>query len=480
MFLLNPKTGEKRPSATRLDTGKVSVTAGPVSGFQYRINGGSWVTVASPSYPSEINSVETDEVELRGIGQTVDAEIIPAVFGIRGIMPEAAADFKVVSSWETAPAGITYDTEDGELVASGTQAFSILNYVLPTPLVTGDPYAVLMDVSALSAGSTRPRLEGGGSTISHPTPITYKSATVRRFVPTVNHTDLAIVVPADFVGRVSYTNIFPLKDKIAAPADIYIFAGQSNMVGGGALTDWDPDIDRPVAEALAVTGFMRGSDGYTNDGTGAAINAAFDGNYGVGHPVPMVHPVTHSSPNLGRVSPAAWIMRSLVDAGITAPGREIVAACMAAADTDLFFQWDPDDDGRMYDLMVANVNALLARNPGSEVKGMFWCQGESSDATGYATLFNSIIDGLRASWGDFPLVIMEIGGQPDWGATIAMNAEHAKLVTGSGDAAELSDCIFVPRPVGAEYTVGDEVHYNGATNRVRGQEAAAAFLAAFG
>ncbi len=469
-----------RPTLNREADGSVSVvTLGGGSGLAYQINGAAWVTVEGPELPYAIPAGEDDLVSVLALGTPVEAPLTPPVFGVRGLIPDGAADFRIVAEWEPAPAGVTWDTEIGAMVASGTQAFSLLNYPLPTPLVAGDPYAAVMEVPVLTAGTTRPRLEGGGSTFSHPTPITYKSTTVRRFVPTVNHTDLVLVVPSDLVGRVGYANIFPLKDRIAAPADIYIFAGQSNMVGGSATADWDPAIDRPVLEALAVAGFGRGADGYTNDGSGASINPAFDSGYGIGHPVPMVHPVTHSSPNLGRVSPAAYIMRHLVDT-VPTPGREKVAACMAAADTDLFFHWDPANDGRMYDLMVANVNALLARNPGSQVKGLFWCQGESSDATGYAALFNSVIDGLRASWGPFPLVIMEIGGQPEWGATIAMNAEHAKLATGSGAAEELADCIFLPRPEGATFIPGDDVHYDGATNRLRGQEAAEAFLATFG
>ncbi len=447
--------------------------------FQYRINGNAWVTVEGASLPYTIEAGEDDTVEVRAIGAPVEAPLVPPTLGLRGLIPDSAADFRIVTEWETPPAGLSWDSAAGALVASGSQAYTLLNYPLPAPLVAGDPYAAVMEVTNLTAGTTRPRLEGGGASFSHVTPITYNCTTVRRFVPTVNHTDLVLVLPSDLVGRVGYANLFALKDRIAAPADIYIFAGQSNMVGGSATADWDPALDRPVLEALAVAGFGRGADGYTNDGSGASINPAFDSGYGIGDPVPMVHPVTHNSPNLGRVSPAGHVMRHLVDHAPTA-GREKVAACMAAADTDLFFHWDPASDGRMYDLMVANVNALLARNPGSQVKGLFWCQGESSDATGYAALFNSVIDGLRSQWGQFPLVIMEIGGQLEWGATAALKAEQMKLATGSGAAEELADCLYVPRPAGATFIPGDDVHYDGATNRLRGQAAAAAFLAAFG
>jgi hypothetical protein len=91
-----------------------------------------------------------------------------------------------------------------------------------------------------------------------------------------------------------------------------------------------------------------------------------------------------------------------------------------------------------------------------------------------------VIDQLRGLWGAFPVVMMEIGGQPDWADTIAMNAEQGKLITGSGDPSELSDCIFVGRPEDAGFVQGDPVHYDGATNRIRGEAAATAFLQAFG
>ena len=479
MFLLNPKTGEKRPSATRLDTGEVSVTAGPASGFQYRINGGSWVAVEGETLPYTITAIPSDTVEVRGLGGVVDAGDTPPVYGITGLIAELEARFYDTTNWETPGTGLTYNNTTGRLEADGTQSFSILNYELDAPISTGSVYAAVMSVPVLDADSVRPRLEGGGANVSASVPITYASTTVRRFVAGNDHTDLAVVVTADFEGEVGYANLFPLDDRIAAPADIFIFAGQSNMVGGSATEDWDPAVDLPNLDVLAVAGFGRGADGYTNDQTGPSINALLDTSYGIGHPVPMVHPITHSSPNLGRVSPAGNIMRTIYDAGVVSGEREAVAACMAAADTDLFEQWNPGDDGHLYDLMVANVDAILARNDSTEVKALFWCQGESSEPEGYAALFKSIIDTLRASWGDFPVIIMEQGFQVDNPGGEAMKSEQQKLATGSGDPSELTNCIYVERPDGATFIDGDDVHYDGATNRVRGTEAGQAYLANF-
>ena len=80
-----------------------------------------------------------------------------------------------------------------------------------------------------------------------------------------------------------------------------------------------------------------------------------------------------------------------------------------------------------------------------------------------------MFDGLRTSYGDFPIVISEIGGLTSDTNTAAMITEQQKLATGSGDASELTKCKYVARPSGAAIEA-DNTHFTGATNITRGTE----------
>ena len=86
----------------------------------------------------------------------------------------------------------------------------------------------------------------------------------------------------------------------------------------------------------------------------------------------------------------------------------------------------------------------------------------------------NIFTALRAEFGTFPIVILEIGFDVAGAAT--RNAEQLKLVTGSGDPLALPLVAFVPRPAGWALEP-DAVHYTAPTQRQRGIDAANAMRA---
>ena len=143
--------------------------------------------------------------------------------------------------------------------------------------------------------------------------------------------------------------------------------------------------------------------------------------------------------------------------------------------------WNRESDGVAWLNMLKQVDAVLARAPeGSTVAGMVFCQGEADLAENVGDLHAETIRSdfklLRARWGQFPIVVNEIGWADTGRADVAnMIASHAKFDSDSGDALSLPLCRYVPRPAGSTF-LPDTLHYDQPTQRVRGALSATAML----
>lgn len=384
-----------------------------------------------------------------------------------GLLTNDVAALDNTTNWSTDP-DLAYG--GGEVSVSG--AANAL-HPLPAPLTSGHQYVAYIANRDRTGGTLRARLQDGTTNLETPSWGAEQNA-IRNLVANSAYDQFGFRSNSTAVCRVTDAQLYDIQPRLDGPLDIYIFAGQSNMVGASGTTGFDLDQVRLESRALYVPLSQNVTQGAETDGSGPLINANLTDDEGIGKPILARNPLFMATQNTAGLSPGQTIIETLCnDYPQANSGRHPIFLGAAAGGTDLFDVWNPADDARYYDLMVANVNHYLGLNPGSRVAGLFWCQGESSVPAGYATLFNSIIDGLRASWGAFPVVIMEVGGVAGTAGVDNMIAEQQKLATGSGDADELARCAYVARPSGAALEA-DNIHFTGTTNLQRGIDAGTA------
>lgn len=403
-----------------------------------------------------------------------------------GLIPADAATFDVATGW-TVPADITI-TGGQAVRASGTTNqnldFSAAGFE-PTPGVTsGRKYVFYTDLertagTLLNSWTAPTALNAPGSF----------GSTSRVFMPmtaTGAHGAARFRPNGTFRGAINEAQVYDITAQVDGPLDIHITGGQSNLVGASGITGFATaaSVER---RALILSGFESTSQGRLTDGSGSTINSNLTSGFGVGVPTPISDPTPHSSLNSFGVSPVTAMATAICNSG-TEAGRTPLFIAAGDGGSRIDVEWNPDGDARAWDLMIAQIDYALSLNPANRVRSMFWCQGESNrsvDPSSYAPQLKDRIDRLRTSYGNFPVVIMEIGGDPDsvdgstGPNTTAMILEQQKLATGSGDASELADCAYVPRPTGWALET-DATHFTATTNVVRGQEAAAAMIALLG
>ncbi|MEO0782519.1 MAG: sialate O-acetylesterase [Pseudomonadota bacterium] len=391
--------------------------------------------------------------------------------GLSGLLPSAAANFTDTSQW---PTSADFDISNGDLTFLNTSGgVSVLSNALSTTILNGRHYAVYVDVTRRNSGSLLWRGDGVSGGSQSGTGINAAGRILDSFVADRDIDEFGVRgVPFD--GDVEYLQVFDITDQIGGQLNIHILAGQSNMVGASATTGFDSLTEEIDQRPLSISGTEQPQFKFHTDETGTTINPALDAKDGIGLiRGGMIEPVTHASPNFEGISPSTSIATAICNAS----SDQHIFACMAHGASDLFGGWDHTNDGQYYDLMVANVDHVRGLNAANQVKTFFWCQGESSTHVGYAPQFKAMIDTLRAAWGQFAVVIMEHGGNAASAGHINMKAEQQKLATGSGDASELTRCIYVERPAGAVLEA-DGIHFTGTTNRMRGTEAAQAAVTA--
>lgn len=127
------------------------------------------------------------------------------------------------------------------------------------------------------------------------------------------------------------------------------------------------------------------------------------------------------------------------------------------------YTWNPDDTDtatNMYDYAVSEIRQALDRNPDNELTVIIWHQGETDADAGmsteqYADLLTSVIEGMRAEFGDVPVII---GGlTPKW---VEGNPDGAAIDAAHREVAEsLPRVAFVEGSPGM-VNEGEPVHYD--------------------
>lgn len=164
----------------------------------------------------------------------------------------------------------------------------------------------------------------------------------------------------------------------AAPTDIYLLIGQSNMAGRGALT---------AGNRLSSDRVWK----FDKDNRWAA----------------GVEPIHFDRPNTG-VGPGLAFARALTDAD---PAVEVGLVPCAEGGSPLA-RWEPGRD--LYERAVARTRAALAT--GGRLRGILWHQGEADSwsrdkAESYAVRLTNMVTRLRADVGasDVPFLAGEVG-----------------------------------------------------------------------
>jgi len=184
--------------------------------------------------------------------------------------------------------------------------------------------------------------------------------------------------------------------QLAAVASIYLFMGQSNMVGGGAIKDLSPEnvwaaspVAAPYAEQLNCPKDGRVGPCALSTGWTAEVRPHGPGAYRGGY---MGIEMTASRVLLARDSSARFIKHAI-------DGSSLSSA------------WDTTDSAQtLWDYATEYIDARLAEVPGAHVAGLLWIQGEADSNTAlaagdYAENLELMILKLRARYGAFPAVL---------------------------------------------------------------------------
>ena len=290
---------------------------------------------------------------------------------------------------------------------------------------------------------------------------------VARFAST-GHLRARLLSNVNFDGTLEDFQIVDMTSILAQPADIYIAAGQSQIAADQSGGPIDPDYDYWIPRCIYIPGFSSATYGTT-----------------VGEPAACVAPIQMTQQSQG-VSPATTFARTVEPA--TPLGRNVMILAAAEGGTRLLgagAEWDPFATGtggaRLYNDMVSRTQAALALNPGNQLKGLIWGQGES-DRSGsfdvdYPPAFTGMLSQLRSDLTAPALPTILIGPEPDdtHPQQALFISTQEKLDQDSGDATALTGVHYVARASG--YLSGDGTHPVAEGHRIAGRRAAQRFIA---
>ncbi|MEM6650988.1 MAG: sialate O-acetylesterase, partial [Pseudomonadota bacterium] len=378
---------------------------------------------------------------------------------------------------------------NGVLTVDGTQAGN--KNVWQTPAdqpgyQTGDLYAVVADLENVEGGTVFFN-NSNNSNSSADTVDTDAPDLIRQAIFEMTGSAAALSVGFRTNNGRSYTSefmqIYNLQPLLAKPQAIFLTIGQSNWIGASATYD---KANVEVAEGCLYTP----PEISRNLGANDYISAP-------GEMLPMmpIEPMAHISFNEG-FGPGQDFCKKIRE---TIPFDETphyFAGGRAAAGFKDGDRWDGElvgglpTGGDAYVKWWEEARKLWTRaqawNSDSYIAGVVICVGESdlggtwdggANAQESVEGIAQMIDDIRSEWGaNIPVVISEIGYD-----TISTNvsnyiAAQQQLAAGSGNATlEKTRCTYVARPSGSVFT--DGTHYDAATNRQRGIDAAQAMAA---
>lgn len=237
-------------------------------------------------------------------------------------------------------------------------------------------------------------------------------------------------------------------DPVDEPYLVVAVLGQSNAHGAGIGLDRDGlDAPHPRVHQWAASG--RSKD---------TIVAGCD---------PLFHEVPSKA-----VGFAATFARELADTS----GRPVLVVPYARGDSAFArvngVTWDPADRGARLNLFwnaMQRVSSGVATKDGNELAVVLWHQGESdvplTAGPVYAEKLDSVIDTLRAQFGEVPFVIGQMvpdeiaTGHPDYPVIDAVHRDTPRRRAG---------VVFVEGPEGMYNSETEKIHYNAAGQRELG------------
>jgi len=189
-------------------------------------------------------------------------------------------------------------------------------------------------------------------------------------------------------------------EAVAAPIRMYVFAGQSNMVGYSAMTAKLATVDAKLTAPVRNVRFWGPVEDYP--GRWTTLQA----------PTELTQPASHSGFGPELSAAAALAGRH--------PNAEIAVVKLARNGTNIGFDWRPGNVLGLYPQLVQRVRLakhLLESQSHTavEIAGFFWMQGESESvvkygAGRYAQDLATFITSMRADLAapDMPFVIGRI------------------------------------------------------------------------
>ncbi|MTH33059.1 hypothetical protein GL279_00405 [Paracoccus limosus] len=372
------------------------------------------------------------------------------------LIPENARLFATSAPYGTGFTGVTFGST-GAVFDGSNASSTVMTITLPTALVAGRRYGLLFGMPERTAGTVSVALMPGAVA---PAGASFTAARnfTRYFTATQAHTSVRITVTGGSALRMNYIQLVDMTALLAKKQRVvFIFDAQSNIVGAES-SDVDWSIDTPEPRALYIPGVAN-----------APFGAVLDGN-GVGMPLLVQDPLQHSTTNSGGGPMGSFVKRMcewLADDEVLV----LVAVGWAGQGRLNSGYWNRDGaDYRAWTNMLTQLRGTMAQaSTGSTVCGALQCGHEADISVNSATLLPAAVErdiaDLRAEFGDFPVVMMEIGNATPNANQIAQQDAMEAL------AGRLARCAYIRRPAGATFRP-DGVHYDQATNRIRGAAAA--------
>ncbi len=241
---------------------------------------------------------------------------------------------------------------------------------------------------------------------------------------------------------------------VAAPVDLFLLAGQSNMVGGAPIGDLDPRYAPPREDVLYSYRLGTGAGTNESDGFGAlrhlhgtGVGASYGPELGFGH--------------------------TLADA---MPDRRFALAKFAVNGSSLANRWGPDDNDLypdFIDFARRQIATLEADGHEVRVRGLVWVQGSGDAyadlAVNYAANLAALVGAVRSDLGLGDLAVLLTQEHADSGrpAVDEIRAQKQAFVDADGNAWMVNI---------DDYPLRDPVHFAGETTIVAGNRLAQAWL----